>query len=369
MLSRTDAAGDAAYYTFDAIGNTQQLTVATGSIANSYAYEPFGRVLASTETIVNRFQYIGRYGVMTEGDQAQLLLMRRRHYSPEVGRFVQMDPMGIAAGPGQYSYSENNPLTRIDPVGLRAAESTSEQWEKIRKDLERFYEENKNKGWSCWKWQEEVEKQLYSLIGEEVKRDPSWGWWRFERRNWGFFSGRETQPWEVGPLQLALHHYIEIYNVRTRERYQIDPLRWNRRGFTTQTSYASDPNQKLGPGGFGESGFISGDSLFAYRIDFENESTATAPAQIVIVIDQIDSDLDWATFEMTEIGFGDQLISIPDNSQYIETIVPMSYNGVDFEVHVEAGIGMRQGRCMRASTRLIWPPACRLRCRHRLPAS
>jgi hypothetical protein len=46
-------------------------------------------------------------------------------------------------------------------------------------------------------------------------------------------------------------------------------------------SYSADPNEKTGPAGFGALGFISADNLFAYRVDFENESSATAPAQQV----------------------------------------------------------------------------------------
>jgi hypothetical protein len=105
-----------------------------------------------------------------------------------------------------------------------------------------------------------------------------------------------------------------------------------------------DPNEKTGPAGINDNGFIRGDRLLAYRVDFENESSATAPAQQVLVTDQLDTDVDWSTFELTEVGFGDQLIAVPDNTQYFETTVPMTYNGLDFEVQIEAGIQAETGK-------------------------
>ncbi len=41
-----------------------------------------------------------------------------RYYAPELGRYLQPDPLGLAAGPNLYAYVENNPLSSIDPSGL-----------------------------------------------------------------------------------------------------------------------------------------------------------------------------------------------------------------------------------------------------------
>ena len=68
----------------------------------------------------------------------------------------------------------------------------------------------------------------------------------------------------------------------------------------------------------------------------------------MVVSDQLDSDLDWTSFELTGMGFGDQLIAVPENSQHFETTAAMSYNGVDFEVQIEAGIPWRPGGVCRS---------------------
>src|SRR5262249_48836355 len=79
-----------------------------------------------------------------------------------------------------------------------------------------------------------------------------------------------------------------------------------------------DPNEKIGPAGFGPSEFIAADGVLPYRIEFENEATATAPAHRVVVSDQLDANLDWDTFAWTAVGFGDVVLTIPAGSQHYQ---------------------------------------------------
>jgi len=87
-------------------------------------------------------------------------------------------------------------------------------------------------------------------------------------------------------------------------------------GGGTQGSNSSDPNAKITVG-FGIQGFISGETPIIYTIDFENKATATAPAQQVVVTDQLSSNLDWSTVELVSIGFNKVDLSIPSSlNQY-----------------------------------------------------
>lgn len=43
---------------------------------------------------------------------------RTRYYSPEIGRFLQVDPIGYFDSMNLYQYVGNSPLNFIDPLGL-----------------------------------------------------------------------------------------------------------------------------------------------------------------------------------------------------------------------------------------------------------
>jgi uncharacterized repeat protein (TIGR01451 family) len=66
-----------------------------------------------------------------------------------------------------------------------------------------------------------------------------------------------------------------------------------------------DPNDKEGPSGATNAQFVRGDSPLSYTIHFENLATATAPAQTVVVTDQLDPQkVDLDSFRLGPIAFG-----------------------------------------------------------------
>ena len=60
----------------------------------------------------------------------------------------------------------------------------------------------------------------------------------------------------------------------------------------------------IGPPGYGDARFISLKTPLNYKIRFENDPNATAPAQNVIILHTLDQDLDIRTFRNTGFGFG-----------------------------------------------------------------
>lgn len=56
-----------------------------------------------------------------------------------------------------------------------------------------------------------------------------------------------------------------------------------------------DPNDKQGPLGFGEEGYVTQDQTYYYIIHFENADSATANATNIWLEDTLDANLDWAT--------------------------------------------------------------------------
>ncbi|MDD8050890.1 MAG: carboxypeptidase regulatory-like domain-containing protein [Verrucomicrobiota bacterium] len=73
---------------------------------------------------------------------------------------------------------------------------------------------------------------------------------------------------------------------------------------------SEDPNDKLTTG-FGGQGFVDVDAPIHYTIRFENKSDATAPAQRVLITDQLSSELDWTSLELGEIGFNREVVPVP----------------------------------------------------------
>ena len=73
---------------------------------------------------------------------------------------------------------------------------------------------------------------------------------------------------------------------------------WARYLTNTSVLFSSDPNFISGPVGYGSAGYIPVEGAIGYTIGFQNEPTASAPAQVVRVIQPLDAGLDWSTFQL-----------------------------------------------------------------------
>ncbi|MCD4710221.1 MAG: hypothetical protein K8R52_05195, partial [Bacteroidales bacterium] len=123
-----DAAGTAHYYHYDRRGNTVALTDGTGNVTDQYSYDPdpFGFAMVRQGSTENPFTFVGRYGVMDEGDD--IFYMRARYYDAAAGRFLNEDPIGFAGGDmNLYGYVGGDPIVGVDPAGLKEEENKS--WE------------------------------------------------------------------------------------------------------------------------------------------------------------------------------------------------------------------------------------------------
>ncbi|MBN1661871.1 MAG: PKD domain-containing protein [Anaerolineae bacterium] len=115
---------------------------------------------------------------------------------------------------------------------------------------------------------------------------------------------------------------------------------------------AHDPNDILGPEGFGDAHWMAVDGTFDYTIRYENDPLlASAPAQRVLITQTLDVDLDPRTFRLGAFGFGDHLLTEPDNRSFysarlgpfiIMTTVPTTHT-FSLYVDVNAGIDVVSG--------------------------
>lgn len=102
------------YYLYDGLGSVTELIDESENVVNTYRYDPFGNSIGKTETVYNPHQYTGRQ----YDEESGLYHYRTRAYSPEIGRFMQQDPIGMADGANMYVYVGNNPVNGVDPSGL-----------------------------------------------------------------------------------------------------------------------------------------------------------------------------------------------------------------------------------------------------------
>ncbi|HRD54642.1 MAG TPA: hypothetical protein PKY96_18540, partial [Flavobacteriales bacterium] len=105
-----------------------------------------------------------------------------------------------------------------------------------------------------------------------------------------------------------------------------------------------DPNEKNGPMGLLGSSYHNGRSIL-YPIYFENVDTATAPAQIVRILDSLDvAVLDPASARLVAIGIADSLHSVPVDrmgNYFTELLYPFFndlYARVNFTVDTTSGV-------------------------------
>ena len=75
-----------------------------------------------------------------------------------------------------------------------------------------------------------------------------------------------------------------------------------------------DPNLIIGPDGIGKNKWVSINDRLPYQIQFENDTSATAPVKVVKVIYPIDPKQDINTFQLGSFGFNSLTFNTPDGS-------------------------------------------------------
>ena len=103
-----------------------------------------------------------------------------------------------------------------------------------------------------------------------------------------------------------------------------------------------DPNNIIGPAGFGDENFVTLDQVLPYTINFATEPSGNLPIQQVTITDQLSSALDWRTFFLGSFGFGGMTFTVPADSAFYQTTIDLSQT-LGFDVNVTGTIDERTG--------------------------
>jgi RHS repeat-associated protein len=116
VLARTSSGGTTAWYLTDKLGSARDIVDTSGNSLDHVVYDSFGSVVTETNASNgDRFKFAGMEYDSTVGQYYD----RARHYDQAIGRFMNQDPMGFAAGDtNTYRYVKNSVTNDTDSSGL-----------------------------------------------------------------------------------------------------------------------------------------------------------------------------------------------------------------------------------------------------------
>ncbi|MGF1498799.1 MAG: tandem-95 repeat protein [Elainellaceae cyanobacterium] len=119
LLARYRTEDGTAWHLTDRLNTVRGIVDAVGDLINEIEYDSFGRKLSETNPEAgDRFGFTGR----EYDEDTGLYYYRARYYAPELGRFINQDPIGFeAADTNLYRYVSNSPINATDPTGTIAA--------------------------------------------------------------------------------------------------------------------------------------------------------------------------------------------------------------------------------------------------------
>lgn len=344
LADRTANAAEARYYHADLLGSTRLLTDGRGTTKGTRSYRAFGETrLVSGET--SDAGYVGTLGIET--DPTGFLFMRNRYYSASLGRFVQMDPIGIKGRDvNGYGYCLNNAISRTDVVGLTwyddvwtvlgasmtivavaasivaapvvATIATGIVAASVAIPIGVDYVlagnevmHNRPQNLNLWKTSAAAisftasaryDNNVSSLVDGSIMAYDGFSTYYTSSE---YYTDTESEN-DFG--------MVDYY--KDGKRYQISVEHWSNlpvvsadecKTITCDVVQSWDPNEMAGPAGTGEKRFVQQGEWMNYTIYFENKTNATAAAQEVFVDLPMDENLDWSTLELGEIAFGEHI--------------------------------------------------------------
>ena len=149
---------------YDHNGNIILYFSETGTIAAQYTYDPYGNIIESSGLLVDVFTF--GFSTQYHDRETGMVGYKRRFYRPDLGRWLNRDPIEEEGGENLYGFCGNNPVLNIDNKGTEVYTSITLKRNHLQAISAILYEIDKDfpEGdyWGHW-WIE---------LGDE-----SYGWW------------------------------------------------------------------------------------------------------------------------------------------------------------------------------------------------
>ncbi len=114
VLEHTDAGRSLAWLLADHLGTPIAATDEAARVVWRSDADAYGALADEQGTFFQPLRFAGQYFDVETGLHDNLL----RTYDPASGRYLEPDPLGLAAGFDPYAYADGNPLVAVDPLGL-----------------------------------------------------------------------------------------------------------------------------------------------------------------------------------------------------------------------------------------------------------
>ncbi len=104
------------YPLYDGSGHVVGLTDSAGTLVAQYTYGPFGELISASGPMAdaNPIRYATKYYDKETG----LYYFGRRYYDPATGQWLNREPLGEDESLNLYAYCHNDPINRVDVLGL-----------------------------------------------------------------------------------------------------------------------------------------------------------------------------------------------------------------------------------------------------------
>ncbi|MDD4737602.1 MAG: RHS repeat-associated core domain-containing protein [Kiritimatiellae bacterium] len=129
LLSMSVVSGlqSADYYPcYDANGNVTDYVDTNGNLVAHYQYDPYGNITHAEGPMAADMPY--RFSTKYQDDETGLLYYGYRYYNPELGRWINRDPIEEIGGMNLYAMLFNNAIGSVDLHGLDNFDCKTKKW-------------------------------------------------------------------------------------------------------------------------------------------------------------------------------------------------------------------------------------------------